>query len=62
MEVFTIDPITGLVAVFILIALNGIFVAGELLKRPAIKLEVLPDLGGDLDEERDLLLRRGMLA
>ena len=29
MEVFTIDPITGLVAVFVLIALNGIFVACE---------------------------------
>ena len=28
-EVFTIDPLLGLVAVLVLIALNGIFVAGE---------------------------------
>ena len=47
MEVFTIDPITGLVAVFILIALNGIFVAGEfsLVAVDAERVEVMAEEG-----------------
>ena len=47
MEVFTIDPITGLVAVFVLIALNGIFVAGEfsLVAVDAERVEVMAEEG-----------------
>ena len=47
MEVFTIDPIMGLVAVFVLIALNGIFVAGEfsLVAVDAERVEVMAGEG-----------------
>ena len=47
MEVFTIDPIMGLVAVFVLIALNGIFVAGEfsLVAVDAERVEVMASEG-----------------
>ena len=47
MEVFTIDPIMGLVAVFVLIALDGIFVAGEfsLVAVDAERVEVMASEG-----------------
>ncbi|HAE54268.1 MAG TPA: hypothetical protein DCG25_04805, partial [Acidimicrobiaceae bacterium] len=46
-EVFTIDPIMGLLAVFVLIALNGIFVAGEfsLVAVDAERVEVMAGEG-----------------
>ena len=46
-EVFTIDPLLGLVAVLVLIALNGIFVAGEfsLVAVDIERVEVMAEQG-----------------
>ena len=47
MEVLTIDPVVGLAAVFVLVALNGIFVAGEfsLVAVDAERVEVMAGEG-----------------